>query len=206
MNCTAEVGADFVEVWAPTQAQSDAVAAAAKAAGIGGGQGAPAHDLSRRRLRPAPRIRFRRRGGDAGQARRQARAGPVVARGGHPARFLPPRGAGARSKAASTRPAVRPRCASPSPANRFSRACSRPRPGSARMPRSSRARSPRPTRLPASASTSRWSTTRCPWAPGARSAIPSPPSPRRVSSTKWRMKRAPTRSRFGWRCSPTSRA
>ncbi|HYA73914.1 MAG TPA: molybdopterin cofactor-binding domain-containing protein, partial [Roseiarcus sp.] len=35
MNCTAEVGADFVEVWAPTQAQSDAVAAAAKAAGVG---------------------------------------------------------------------------------------------------------------------------------------------------------------------------
>ncbi len=35
MNCTAEVGADFVEVWAPTQAQSDAVAAAAKAGGVG---------------------------------------------------------------------------------------------------------------------------------------------------------------------------
>jgi isoquinoline 1-oxidoreductase beta subunit len=35
MNCTAEVGADFVEVWAPTQAQSDAVAAAARAAGVG---------------------------------------------------------------------------------------------------------------------------------------------------------------------------
>jgi isoquinoline 1-oxidoreductase beta subunit len=35
MNCTAEVGADFVEVWAPTQAQSDAVAAAAEAAGVG---------------------------------------------------------------------------------------------------------------------------------------------------------------------------
>ena len=34
-NCAAEVGADFVEVWAPTQAQSDAVAAAAKATGVG---------------------------------------------------------------------------------------------------------------------------------------------------------------------------
>ncbi len=34
MNCTAEVGADFVEVWAPTQAQSEAVTAAAKAAGL----------------------------------------------------------------------------------------------------------------------------------------------------------------------------
>ncbi len=34
MNCTAEVGADFVEVWAPTQAQSDAAAAAARAAGV----------------------------------------------------------------------------------------------------------------------------------------------------------------------------
>ncbi len=34
MNGAAEVGADFVEVWAPTQAQSEAAAAAAEAAGV----------------------------------------------------------------------------------------------------------------------------------------------------------------------------
>jgi isoquinoline 1-oxidoreductase beta subunit len=33
-NCTAEVGPDLVEVWAPTQAQSGALAEAAKAAGV----------------------------------------------------------------------------------------------------------------------------------------------------------------------------
>ena len=69
----------------------------------------PAHDLSRRRLRPAAGGRLSRPGGQRRQGDRQAGAGHLVARGGHASTISIVRPRSCASKAAST-----PR-ASPSP-------------------------------------------------------------------------------------------
>ena len=72
-NCTADVRADGVDIYVPTQVQQIAQAAAAKAAGVEPEQVTRAHHVPRRRLRPPARGGFHPRGRRGLEGRRASR-------------------------------------------------------------------------------------------------------------------------------------